>query len=185
MQTAAIWSTILEGRPGNDATRRGASPMTALYRCRKTESSEGCEQIFVGIHNIATTWNPNDPCFDWKRPCFRGLTLKNRGHWGSRYSWLFGSYKHGCLFSELSLFFFFMCLEMFTEHPKKKHKNNSAEMNESHQMGCPSPRKISKSVYTLVNQHGWLENGPGLKRMFLLKMEIFHCYCWWKKSCTS
>ena len=18
------------------------------------------------------TWNPNDPCFDWKRPCFGG-----------------------------------------------------------------------------------------------------------------
>ena len=30
------------------------------------------------------TWNPNDPCFDRKRPCFRGLTIKNRGHWGSR-----------------------------------------------------------------------------------------------------
>ena len=28
--------------------------------------------------------NPNDPCFDWKRPCFGGLTFKNRGHWGSR-----------------------------------------------------------------------------------------------------
>ena len=31
------------------------------------------------------TWNPNDPCFGWKRPCFGGLTLKNRGHLGSRY----------------------------------------------------------------------------------------------------
>ena len=29
-------------------------------------------------------WNPNDPCFDWKRPCFVGLTFKNRGHLGSR-----------------------------------------------------------------------------------------------------
>ena len=27
--------------------------------------------------------NPNDPCFDWKRPCFEGLTFKNRGHLGS------------------------------------------------------------------------------------------------------
>ena len=26
------------------------------------------------------TWNPNDPCFEWKRPCFVGLTFKNRGH---------------------------------------------------------------------------------------------------------
>ena len=31
------------------------------------------------------TKNPNDPCFDWKRPCFGGLTFKNRGHLGSRY----------------------------------------------------------------------------------------------------
>ena len=31
------------------------------------------------------TWNPNDPCFDWKRPCFWGLTFKNRGYLGSRY----------------------------------------------------------------------------------------------------
>ena len=31
------------------------------------------------------TWNPNDPCFDWKGPCFGGLTFKSRGHWGSRY----------------------------------------------------------------------------------------------------
>ena len=29
--------------------------------------------------------NSNYPCFDWKRPCFGGLTFKNRGHWGSRY----------------------------------------------------------------------------------------------------
>ena len=31
------------------------------------------------------TWNPTDPCFDWKRPCFGGLTFKNRGHLGSRF----------------------------------------------------------------------------------------------------
>ncbi len=30
------------------------------------------------------SWNPNDPCFDWKRPSFGGLTFKNRGHLGSR-----------------------------------------------------------------------------------------------------
>ncbi len=23
---------------------------------------------------------PNDPCFDWKRPCFGGLTFKNKGY---------------------------------------------------------------------------------------------------------
>ena len=35
------------------------------------------------------TWNPNDPCFDWKSPCFGGLTFKNRGHLGSRYVYLY------------------------------------------------------------------------------------------------
>ena len=35
------------------------------------------------------TWNPNDPCFDWKRPCFGGLTFKNRGHLGSRYTYIY------------------------------------------------------------------------------------------------
>ena len=37
-------------------------------------------QMYVHLH----TWNPNDPCFDWKRPCFGGSTFKNKGHWGSR-----------------------------------------------------------------------------------------------------
>ena len=39
----------------------------------------------MGPQKVAFTWNPNDPCFDWKRPCFGGLTFKNRGHLGSRY----------------------------------------------------------------------------------------------------
>ena len=30
------------------------------------------------------TWNPNDPCFVWKRPSFRGLKPQNRGQTGSR-----------------------------------------------------------------------------------------------------
>ena len=31
--------------------------------------------ISLYIHNTYT-WNPNDTCFDWKRPCFRGVDLK-------------------------------------------------------------------------------------------------------------
>ena len=27
--------------------------------------------------------NPHDPCFDWKRPSFGGLTFQNRCHFGS------------------------------------------------------------------------------------------------------
>ena len=40
---------------------------------------------------VVYTWNPNDPCFDWKRPCFGGLKLKNRGQVGSRYLCPIGS----------------------------------------------------------------------------------------------
>ena len=31
------------------------------------------------------TWDPNDPCCDWKRPCFGGFKPQNRGQTGSRY----------------------------------------------------------------------------------------------------
>ena len=41
-----------------------------------------------GIY-ILDTQNPNDPCFDWKGPCFGGLTFKNRGQLGSRYIYIY------------------------------------------------------------------------------------------------
>ena len=41
------------------------------------------------IRDYLYTWNPNDPCFGWKRPCFGGLTFKNRGHLGFRYIYIF------------------------------------------------------------------------------------------------
>ena len=44
--------------------------------------------LYEKLYDIYT-WNPNDPCFDWKRPCFGGLTFKNRGHVGSRYIYIF------------------------------------------------------------------------------------------------
>ena len=31
------------------------------------------------------TYNPNDPCFDWKRPSFGGLKPQDRGQTCSRY----------------------------------------------------------------------------------------------------
>ena len=31
------------------------------------------------------TWNPNDPCFDWKRPSLGRFNFQNRGQTGSRY----------------------------------------------------------------------------------------------------
>ena len=44
---------------------------------------------YVYYIDIKYTWNPNNPCFDWKRPCFGGLTFKNRGHLGSRYIYIY------------------------------------------------------------------------------------------------
>ena len=37
-----------------------------------------------GKHAYLYTWNPNDPCFVWKGPCFGGFNLQNRGQTGSR-----------------------------------------------------------------------------------------------------
>ena len=37
------------------------------------------------IRNLYLYLEPNDPCFDWKRLCFGGLTFKNKGYLGSRY----------------------------------------------------------------------------------------------------
>ena len=42
------------------------------------------KRIYRQLYDIGT-WNPNDPCFDWKRPCFEGFNRQNRGQTGSRY----------------------------------------------------------------------------------------------------
>ena len=36
-------------------------------------------KFMVQCREIFHTWNPNDPCFDWKRPCFEGFNHQNRG----------------------------------------------------------------------------------------------------------
>ena len=41
--------------------------------------------VVFNLFSHIYTWNPNDPCFDWKGPCFGGLKPKNRGQIGSRY----------------------------------------------------------------------------------------------------
>ena len=40
------------------------------------DGQNSCEPVDI-------TWNPNDPCIDWKRPSL--LKPKNRGQTGSRY----------------------------------------------------------------------------------------------------
>ena len=44
--------------------------------------------IYIYYCTYTYTWNPNDPCFDWKRPCFGGMTFKNRGRLGSRHMYI-------------------------------------------------------------------------------------------------
>ena len=52
----------------------------------KTRLKAEIRAIFV--KNMCS-WNPNDPCFAWKRPCFGGLTFKNRGYLGSRLLYIY------------------------------------------------------------------------------------------------
>ena len=35
--------------------------------------------IYIYIYISTCTWNPNDQCFDWKRPSFGGFKPQNRG----------------------------------------------------------------------------------------------------------
>ena len=44
-------------------------------------------QIYILVYIY--TWNPNDPCFEWKRPSFGGFKPKNRGQTGSRYIYIY------------------------------------------------------------------------------------------------
>ena len=45
---------------------------------------------FQVVNIYIYTWNPNDPCFCWKRSLVFGVwkPFKNRGHWGSRYIYI-------------------------------------------------------------------------------------------------
>ena len=52
-----------------------------------------CISLYIYIHNTYTC-NPNDTCFDWKRPCFGGgWPQKDRGHLASRYIYIY-TYIH-------------------------------------------------------------------------------------------
>ena len=56
-------------------------PNPCHYRARPAKKDR-----MVPINpTIWFTWNPNDPCFDWRRPCFGGLLRQNRGQRGSRW----------------------------------------------------------------------------------------------------
>ena len=65
----------------DDSTSRNIEGGRRNDRSLKLGGSSSFICVIWGI----CTWNPTDPCFDWKRPGFGGLTFKNRGHLGSRY----------------------------------------------------------------------------------------------------
>ena len=59
---------------------------------------------YIYIYKYIYTWNPNDPCFDWKIPCFGGAKAKHRGQTGSRCILIlfFGNSTHQLVFSQAS-----------------------------------------------------------------------------------
>ena len=85
------------------------------------------------------TWNRNDPCFDWKRPCFGGLKPKNRGQTCSGYSYMcpfVGAFAKVEFRSGVKALFFFNQVHQRWKYPfqddlsvrkkkkKKKHPSN-------------------------------------------------------------
>ena len=53
------------------------------------------------FHEIVVVfpWNPNDPCFAWKRHCFGGFNHQNRGQTGSRYIFFSHKEKQGATYN--------------------------------------------------------------------------------------
>ena len=88
---------LLQVLPGEQA-QRGAE--ADVFFCRKggggMENHGRYQKLDLMISNVYT-WNPNDPCFEWKGPSFGGLTFKNRGQLGSRYIYIYVYYIPGTL----------------------------------------------------------------------------------------
>ena len=77
-----------QARPTINAVFFGHALLTAHFLVLEfaTTASKIKRSDFMSFRQIYIhTWNPNDPCIGWKRPCLGGLILKNRGHLGSRY----------------------------------------------------------------------------------------------------
>ena len=66
--------------------RKRWSLLMILERSTKLPSLSDSNTYYTIIYIIYIyTWNPNDPRFDWKKPCFGRAKAKNRGQTGSRY----------------------------------------------------------------------------------------------------
>ena len=78
---------------------------SAEMACRMLSRMNYIPSLYVNID--ICTWNPNDPWFDWKRPCFGGLTFKNTGQLGSRYI----QYIHICMYIDIDIRCVFVCVD--------------------------------------------------------------------------
>ena len=47
-----------------------------IQKHQEQEHHESKQQLEEKKRGTKYTWNPNDPCFDWKRPCFAGVDLQ-------------------------------------------------------------------------------------------------------------
>ena len=65
--------------------RKRWSLLMILERSTKLPSLSDSNTYYTIIYIYIYTWNPNDPRFDWKKPCFGRAKAKNRGQTGSRY----------------------------------------------------------------------------------------------------
>ena len=86
VEITSLQHYLQEQRKGGSKTPNLAGPKILPF-CNTLGHS--VLSLYIYIHIYIYTWNPNDPCFDWKKPCFGGLTFKNRGHLGSRYIYIY------------------------------------------------------------------------------------------------
>ena len=88
VEITSLQHYLQEQRKGGSKTPNLAGPKILPF-CNTLGHSVLSLYIYIYTHIYKYTWNPNDPCFDWKKPCFGGLTFKNRGHLGSRYIYMY------------------------------------------------------------------------------------------------
>ena len=65
-------------------TNHGWPPISSRHQLVDTSQQKASFDMSAQDPNSLPTWNPNDPCFDWKRPCFEGFNHQNRGQTRSR-----------------------------------------------------------------------------------------------------
>lgn len=83
-----LGSLIRQGRPRTGVLWTNSS---AVSLASKDESRPFMisTRITSNLAKHISTWNPNDRCFYWNRPCLGGLKPKNRAQRGSRHIYIY------------------------------------------------------------------------------------------------